>query len=178
MAVPNGQLPSWLGQDPEHQCESCVSTRTDPSRHLGTAPESVRGPCGFDGGNPEGCPPGTAGWQGCNAGGYGHGADSRLPRPWLGGAQAAEARAQLTRDVLAMAAVREDGHKLYTMLGEALQATLEREEADKKREEADKTLAELYEKYPSLKRRRSRSRSRTSAFTAARSSAEHPSQDI
>lgn len=47
-----------------------------PWRAPGSAP--VFGPCGFDGGNPHGCPPGNpAKFQICGAGGYAHGPDGR-----------------------------------------------------------------------------------------------------
>merc|ERR1712156_406260 len=67
-------------QDPKNQmkggsCEGCDWNRKNPWRHPGSAP--VWSPCGFDGGNPKGCPPGNPDWQGCNGGGYGHGPDSR-----------------------------------------------------------------------------------------------------
>merc|ERR1712167_215495 len=37
----------------------------------------VFSPCGVDGGNPQGCPVGHPGTDGCNGGGYGHGPDGR-----------------------------------------------------------------------------------------------------
>lgn len=67
-------------QDPAKQaegqpCAGCDWTRTHPWRAPGTAP--VFSPCGFDGGNPEGCPVGNPGSEGCAGGGYGHGPDGR-----------------------------------------------------------------------------------------------------
>jgi len=60
-----------------------------PWRAPGSAP--VFSPCGFDGGNPEGCPLGNPDWEGCNGGGYGHGPDGRTlpgndnPTVWTAG---------------------------------------------------------------------------------------------
>merc|ERR1712000_714217 len=57
-------------QDPANQlkgqpCEGCDWTRLIPWRAPGTAP--VFSPCGFDGGNPEGCPVGNPSKEGCMA---------------------------------------------------------------------------------------------------------------
>ena len=46
-----------------------------PWRAPGTAPTYA--PCGIDGGNPLGCPPGNPSLYGCDGGGYAHGYDSR-----------------------------------------------------------------------------------------------------
>merc|ERR1712048_1369639 len=67
-------------QDPAAQakggsCESCDWRRKNPWRAPGSAP--VFSPCGFDGGNPQGCPVGHPGTDGCGGGGYGHGPDGR-----------------------------------------------------------------------------------------------------
>ena len=50
-------------------------TKANPWRAPGTA--AVFGPCGIDGGNPEGCPVGNPKGSGCAGGGYGHGPDAR-----------------------------------------------------------------------------------------------------
>lgn len=81
-------------QDPKNQmagqpCEGCDWTRKMPWRAPGSAP--VWSPCGFDGGNPIGCPPGNPDPLACNGGGYGYGPDSRLlpsnaePTVWIAG---------------------------------------------------------------------------------------------
>lgn len=67
-------------QDPAAQakggaCEGCDWSRKNPWRAPGSAP--VFSPCGFDGGNPQGCPVGHPGTDGCGGGGYGHGPDGR-----------------------------------------------------------------------------------------------------
>jgi len=73
-------------------CEGCDWTRTHPWRAPGSAP--VFSPCGFDGGNPKGCPVGNPSKHGCNGGGYGHGPDGRSlggnskPEIWYAGGEA------------------------------------------------------------------------------------------
>jgi len=62
----------------------------NPWRAPGTAP--INSPCGVDGGNPDGCPPGNPDPYACAGGGWGHGKDARelpgntKPTEWTVGA--------------------------------------------------------------------------------------------
>jgi len=82
--------PSMQGKG--QPCEGCDWSRTHPWRAPGTAP--VFSPCGFDGGNPKGCPVGNPSQKGCGGGGYGHGPDGRSlkgntkPEVWTAGGEA------------------------------------------------------------------------------------------
>ena len=75
-----GQDPSsrCCGHDPVGAYAVCDWTNRNPWRAPGSAP--IVSPCGFDGGNPQGCPPGNPDPRGCAQGGYGHGPDGRSLR--------------------------------------------------------------------------------------------------
>jgi hypothetical protein len=89
-----GQDPSsrCCGHDPVGAYAVCDWTSRNPWRAPGSAP--IVSPCGFDGGNPQGCPPGNPDPRGCAQGGYGHGPDGRslrgnlLPANWTIGGEA------------------------------------------------------------------------------------------
>lgn len=69
---------------------TCAGMQKNPWMAPGSAP--VWSPCGYDGGNPQGCPVGNPGKSGCQSGGYGHGPDARTlpgntkPAEWTAGA--------------------------------------------------------------------------------------------
>lgn len=69
---------------------TCAGMQSNPWMAPGSAP--VWSPCGFDGGNPSGCPIGNPEGSGCQSGGYGHGPDGRTlpgnskPAEWTAGA--------------------------------------------------------------------------------------------
>jgi hypothetical protein len=77
--------------DPSDQA-ACADMRRNPWRAPGSA--FVASPCGIDGGNPNGCPKGNPGRNGCGPGGYGHGMDGRYllgnsaPPTWKAGSVA------------------------------------------------------------------------------------------
>jgi len=76
---------------PEHMRTYTISSSNNPWYAPGTAP--VHGPCGVDGGNPDGCPPGNPDPFACAGGGRGHGDDGRTlkgntkPTEWIIGAE-------------------------------------------------------------------------------------------
>ena len=76
-------------QEKGQPCVGCDWSRKNPWRAPGSAP--VFSPCGFDGGNPKGCPVGNPSKEGCGGGGYGHGPDGRSlkgntkPEVWYAG---------------------------------------------------------------------------------------------
>ena len=66
----NGKLTKMVGSAADR-----ASFGRHPWRAPGTAP--TYRPCGYDGGNPLGCPPGNPNVDNCDGGGYGHGFDVR-----------------------------------------------------------------------------------------------------